>query len=193
MLPIIMAIENDDDRAFVDNLYNTYEKQMYLIANEILKNHHDAQDCVHETVRSIINSLERFRYADDHHYLERLVVVACRNNAINMYNKRHKIRTHEVSTTSIQEESERETWDIPDHTQNVEDLYVSEENCNRIRAIIDSMDKEYRDVVILRSYGMDYEKIASAMKITAEAARQRMRRARQKILEEGGDSLYVGK
>ena len=55
------------------------------------------------------------------------------------------------------------------------------------------MDKEYRDVVILRSYGMDYEKIASAMKISEEAARQRMHRARQKILEEGGDSLYVGK
>ena len=171
MLPIIMAIENDDDRAFVDNLYNTYEKQMYLIANEILKNHHDAQDCVHEVVRCIIDNLEKFRDASDHDYLDRIVVVACRNRAINMYNKRHKIRTHEVSTTSIQEESERETWDIPDHTQNVEDLYVSEENCKLIRSIIDRMELEYRDVVVLRSAGMNYNQIASMMGISAGTAR----------------------
>ena len=48
MLAIIMAIEDDDDRLFVEMIFNKYSKNMYLIAEKILNNHDDAEDCVQD-------------------------------------------------------------------------------------------------------------------------------------------------
>ena len=63
MLAIIMSIENSSDRAFVEDIYHLYSEKMYLIAYDILKNHHDAEDCVQETVVKIIDKIERFKQA----------------------------------------------------------------------------------------------------------------------------------
>ena len=59
MLPIILNIVDDDDRAFVEEIYIRYEKHLYLISMKYLNNHHDAQDCVHETIKLIIESIKK--------------------------------------------------------------------------------------------------------------------------------------
>ena len=87
MLAIIMSIENDSDRSFVEDVYNLYSEKMYLVALDILNNHHDAQDCVHNTIARIIDSIERYKQAQEGNYLIKLIVIATRNNAINMYNE----------------------------------------------------------------------------------------------------------
>ena len=45
-----MAIENEQDRLFVESIFNKYSEKMYLIAMDIINNHHDAEDCVHDTI-----------------------------------------------------------------------------------------------------------------------------------------------
>ena len=64
MLPIILNIVDDDERAFVEKIYIKYEKQLYSISMKYLNNHHDAQDCVHETIKLIIESIENPRAQD---------------------------------------------------------------------------------------------------------------------------------
>ena len=46
MLAVIMAIENEDDRLFVETVFNRYAKKLYLVAYNILGNRADAEDCV---------------------------------------------------------------------------------------------------------------------------------------------------
>lgn len=48
MMAIIMAIEDDDDREFVEKIFDRYEKNMYFTAYDILRNRADAEDCVQE-------------------------------------------------------------------------------------------------------------------------------------------------
>ena len=49
MLPVfIMAIENDDDRTFVAELYARCQPAMQRRALSILKNESDAEEAVHE-------------------------------------------------------------------------------------------------------------------------------------------------
>ena len=49
MLPVfIMAIENDDDRTFVAELYTRCQPAMQRRALSILKNESDAEEAVHE-------------------------------------------------------------------------------------------------------------------------------------------------
>lgn len=49
-----MATLNDDDRDFVSGIVKEYGKQLYYIALDILKNEHDANDALQETMYKII-------------------------------------------------------------------------------------------------------------------------------------------
>ena len=51
-----MEIEDEQDRSLVEQLYLDYEKQLYKLAKGILHDHYDAQDCVHNTIVSVITS-----------------------------------------------------------------------------------------------------------------------------------------
>ena len=64
MLAVIMAITDEDDRLFVETVFNKYSKKMYLIAVNILNNHEDAEDCVQDTIVKIIDQLDNFRKAE---------------------------------------------------------------------------------------------------------------------------------
>jgi len=75
MLWIISAIENEEDRTFVEEIYLKYEKRMYVISYNILNDHHDAEDCVHETVRIIIDSLDKFKSAYKNQALNTLIFI----------------------------------------------------------------------------------------------------------------------
>lgn len=55
MLAVIMAIENEDDRLFVETVFNRYAKKLYLVAYNILGNRADAEDCVQDTFVKIID------------------------------------------------------------------------------------------------------------------------------------------
>ena len=79
MLAIIMAIENEQDRLFVESIFNMYSEKMYLIAMDIINNHYDAEDCVHDTIVKIIDKMERFKQANREDYLIKLIVITCRN------------------------------------------------------------------------------------------------------------------
>ncbi len=190
MLAIIMAIENEHDRLFVESIFNMYSEKMYLIAMDIINNHHDAEDCVHDTIVKIIDKLERFKQANREDYLIKLIVITCRNTAINKYRENQKRNYWEISTTVFDEEEESSIMDIPDLSSNVEKIVINKFTCNYIKEIIDKLDLKYRDVIVLKGYGYGYEEIAYLMHISQELVRKRYSRARKKILEMGGDTLY---
>ena len=190
MLAIIMSIEDSKDRAFVEDIYHLYSEKMYLIAYDILKNHHDAEDCVQETVVKIIDKIERFKQAQHQNYLKKLIVIACRNVAINKYNENKRKNKAEVSTTVYDEDDKAQTMELPDTREDVEKIVLSEYNYRYIKQLIDKLDSKYRDVIVLKSMQFTNEEIAYMMNISVELVRKRYSRARAKILELGGDTLY---
>lgn len=190
MLAIIMAIENEQDRLFVESIFNMYSEKMYLIAMDIINNHHDAEDCVHDTIVKIIDKLERFKQANREDYLIKLIVITCRNTAINKYKENKKRNYWEISTTVFDEEEESSIMDIPDLSSNVEKIVISKFTCNYIKEIIDKLDLKYRDVIILKGYGYGYDEIAYLMHISQELVRKRYSRAKKMIIEMGVDMLY---
>ena len=192
MLPIILNIVDDDDRSFVEKLYYKYEKQLYAQAMKYLENHHDAQDCVHETVGAIINGIEKFKMAQDLGYIERLLSVVCRNCALNMLRVRNRRNEHEQSLVRFNyEEDEYEEIDIPDYEACVDKIYISEENCQYLHDLVNKLDDKYRDVLLFKSMGLDNKSIAEMMNISQDLVRQRYSRARKKLLKMGGDNLYA--
>ena len=54
LLDIMLVALSEDDRDFVSGIFEEYGKQMYSIALDILKNEHDADDALQETMYKII-------------------------------------------------------------------------------------------------------------------------------------------
>lgn len=182
MLWIISDIESEEDRTFVEEIYIRYEKQMYLIANHILNNHHDAEDCVHNTVKIIIDSLDKFRSAYQNQALDSLIMISCRHCAINMYNKKKARNTYETSnTTHNSETDEFTTIDIPDTDAEIDLLINSEERVRTLYQMISELDPIHRDVLTLKMMNFSYEEIAKLLSITQSSARQRVHRAREAL------------
>ena len=121
-------------------------------------------------------------------YLKKLIVIACRNVAINKYNENKRKSQSQFSTTIHGENIE--IADIPDVEENVEKIVLSESNYHYIKQLIDKLDPIYRDVIVLKSMQFSNEEIAYMMSISVELVRKRYSRARAKILEMGGDTLY---
>jgi len=190
LLAIILAIEDEQDRSFVDWIYRTYEKKMYVEAFDILKHHEDAQDCVHETVEKIIDALLDFKAAQDMGSLGGLVLVTCRNHALNLYKQKARRRRYVQLSTDRENGEYEEVENLPDEAADVQKIVISEETCQYIQTLIGELDERYRSVLLLKSQGLDYAQIATLLGITEESARQRMVRGRKQLLEKGGKTLY---
>lgn len=190
MLAVIMAITDEDDRLFVETVFNKYSKKMYLIAVNILNNHEDAEDCVQDTIVKIIDQLDNFRKAEQEEYLIKLIVITCRNTALNKYKSNREKGIEQFSTTVYDEDEESSVMDIPDASSDVEKLVMSDYTCRCLTEIIDSLDYKYRDILVLKGMGYDYDDIARIMNISQVLVRKRYSRARKMILEKGGAALY---
>lgn len=190
MLAIIMAIEDEDDRLFVENIFNNYSEKMYLVAVNILHNHDDAEDCVQDTIVKIIDKLDLFKNAQQENYLIKLVVITCRNTAINKYEKNKKRKKAQFLTSEYGDNDESSMMDIPDYSSNVERIVLSDFICRYVIELINKLDVKYRDVLVLKGMGYDYDEIAYFMNISPDAVRKRYSRAKAMIIEVGGDTLY---
>ncbi len=192
MLPIILNILDDDDRAFVESIYIRYEKKLYVISMKYLQDHRDAQDCVNDTIVLVIESIEKFKTAQDMGYIDRLIAVVCRNRALNILRGKHRKNEHEQSLVRYNYEEEKyEEMEIPDYSSSVDKICVSEENCAYLQGLINRLDDKYRDVILLKSLGFDNKGIAKIMNISEELVRQRYSRAKKQLWEMGGKNLYA--
>ena len=192
MLPIILNIVDDDERAFVEKIYIKYEKQLYSISMKYLNNHHDAQDCVQDTIKLIIEGIEKFKIAQDLEYLEKLITVVCRNRALNMLRLQNRKNEYEQSLSRYNyKENEYEEIDIPDYASSVDKIYISEENLEHLHNLINKLDSKYRDIILLKSMGFDNRGIAEIMNISEVLVRKRYSRAKKQLWEMGGKDLYV--
>lgn len=192
MLPIIMSIADDDDRNFVEEIYVTYEKKLYLISMDYLHNRQDAQDCVHNTIELVIKHIDDFKTAQRNGYLVRLIIVVCRNCAINLLKANHRRYEREQGFVQYnQEEGIYEEFETIDDNSYVEKIYISEQNCELLKDLINKLDDKYRDVVLLKSLGLNTKAIAEIMQISEVLVRKRYSRAKKQLWEMGGKDLYV--
>ena len=188
MLPtmIMVAIENEEDYTFVEKLYDHYDKQMYVIAFSILRHRQDAEDCVHDAVVNLIECLDSFRHIDEERKLRRLLAIAVRNKAIDLY--RRKKRQLEVEA-SLAEELEEGL--IADKDEDMVRMVINEENRQLVSSLVRRLDDIYRDVLLLKfEQEMSTKEIAQFLGISNDLVRMRYMRAKKLLIEMGGEALY---
>lgn len=171
----LCEIEDKDNRSKFEQIYFRYKKEMYIIANKILRNREDTEDAVQDAFVLVMRNLDKIDDVDARttaNYIRTIV----KNRARQIYN-RCKQRE------SLTEDDDFFSF-LPDRFQNVESQIERKELAEILEAMILKLPDKYREVLYLYYYNeKTYSEIASMLDTTEVNARQIARRAR-KLLEE---------
>lgn len=173
MLMFYMSlIDNDDDRAKFEILYNSYRKRMAYVAFAVLGNNEDAEDAVHDTFIKIARNMQSIGNPDSERTLS-YVLKATKNTAINLSQK-NVIRNKHILLDNIENISDE---------QFLEKLCI-QENYKEVIEVIQSFNDTYRDVLYFYFVeGMKAKDIADLLGRSNSAIQQQIVRGKKKLLE----------
>lgn len=142
MLPFLMAVEDVESRDLLEKIYRAYHKEMFYIANDILKNSHDASDVVQTSIIKLIPYIEKI---DDVkcNKTKYLIVTIVKNTAIDLYRKKCNSSLLELEVAE----------DIPDSiSESMEEFVIRLSDAKMIAEKLAQLSPEYADVLTLKYY-----------------------------------------
>ena len=170
MIPVILAIRDENDRSYVELQYKKYGRKLYKLAFKHTNNRLDSEDCVHDTVVVLINHLQDYRSWDEDHQ-KAFLYRCCRFIAIGKYKKNER-NLREIESDVFVE-------NIADVTENVPKKATAREALQKIRDAINEMDPKYGDILYFKAFiGMSNDEIAQIIGISKNLLEVRLHRAR---------------
>ena len=186
MIATISAIRDEDDRSYVEQIYIQYGKKLYLIADNILHNHEDAEDCVIKVIEALIEYIEIYRTWCFEHQIK-FLVKCCRNIAINRYNKKKRQNRYE---TTLHNTDYGVEYDAIDEDAYIDKIIINEENLRRLTELINELDPIYGDLLFFKGImQLKTSEIAKLLEISESLVSMRLTRARKMLLKKRGDEL----
>lgn len=171
MIPmILMAIEDDADRAFMINLYEQCHKAMYRQAYDILRDHGEAEDAVQDTLVKLIGRMAALRTMPQGQLLP-YAVIAAKSTAIDRWRRRKKER---VGAS----EDFAEGWSAAPEEQL--GAFIDMERVDLLSRGLEKLPQRDRDILMYRYIlEMSDEEIAGLLNIKPGSVRMCLSRARK--------------
>lgn len=180
LLDIMLAALSEDDRDFVSVIFEEYGKQMYSIALDILKNEHDADDALQETMYKIIKYVDKFADDDKSKIRNKIMIglrASIRNTSFRNYRKKQNKNKYETDEEEVE-------IDIEDESAIVDDIVIKGEDCRKIKEALLGLSSDLQDTVNLVYYcDFSYVEAAKFLGISDNAVRNRLYQARKKLKE----------
>lgn len=171
MLIYMAMIDSPSDRDKFERLYHKYKFLMLHVAKQILQNHHDAEDAVHQAFISIIENIEKISDVDSPKTRSFIVIISKRK-AIDLLRQNNRRQTVELN-------------------EDIAGLEMPFNLDNPIAAAIAKLPVQYREVLLLRfDNGFTTKEIASMLDISDSGVRKliaRAKRSLQEMLEKEGE------
>ena len=172
-----MAIENDDNRELMIDLYDTYYSLMYEKAKYIVKDAFVAEDMVQETLAKLIDSIGITRKIECC-VLPAYLVICIKRTCID-YLRREKVR-EEHSAASMDDEQYH--FENADDTTDVEAEVLKKLDVDELKSIFLSIPEKLQNVLEYK-YVLDLpdEDIAGLIGVSKNSVRQYLTRARRAV------------
>ena len=172
----LFLLSDEIQRNEFEELYNKYNKLVYVEAYRLLGNDHDSQEIVYETFYKIANSYDSLE-KKELNLLKGYLVRICQNESINLLKKRKKEIPHDYA--------EKPYEDKNSYSRNPVNIITDKQCYERMKELISQLKPIYKDVFMLKAvHKMSYETISETMKISEETAKKRYQRARTQIAEQ---------
>ncbi len=171
------SISGDVD-AF-EELIKGYKKMAYNIALRVLRNKEDAEDISQEALIKVFKNIGSFNMKSSFKvWLYRIVMNTCLD-----FKRKKNIVTYSIDKPLENDENEI-MQDIPDNTYNPDIVIQNELESQMLYDSIDSLDDDFRTVIVLRDMqGLSYKDIASVLSCNEGTVKSRLNRARNKLKE----------
>lgn len=141
MLPVVQTIKDDNDRDYVQRIYEKYRDKMCSVAYSILKQKEESEDCVQDVMRKVVENIERFK-VDDEIYLESLLYISTKNTALDKYRREYVKRKNETSIENFAVDEDDDAWEqveIPCKDKSFDEILIDEENKKILRECISEL------------------------------------------------------
>ena len=174
MLAILLQLIDDpEDKRKIEDLYSRYERLMFVVARDILKDPYKAEDAVNDAFINIIKNFEKIDAVDSPR-TKRFLVIIVRNICFNLLkkDKRHP----EVLSDDVSEKDR--------HTPPAEDKFFDSYSIEKLKEKIITLPAKQRDALYLHvAENMSIKEISSLLGLSSETVKKRIQRARKKLRE----------
>ena len=177
MLIFATMINDVDDRAFMQEVYQQNERLMYAIALKYASNTQDCEDIVHDTVEKLCKNIAKIKGLPNS-ARRAYVVYAVRNTAINFRKHQSTINRHIQQLSGDDSNSE---YDQPESIiERIEDLKEKRTSLTKVWMQLTDAEQE----LLYRKYVLDQttEELAGIFQCSRDSIRMRLSRARRKSL-----------
>lgn len=177
MLIFTTMINDVDDRAFMQEVYQQNERLMYAIALKYASNTQDCEDIVHDTVEKLCKNIAKIKELPNS-ALRAYVVYAVRNAAINFRKHQSTINRHIQQLSGDDSSSE---YDQPESIiERIEDLQEKRTSLTKVWMQLTDAEQE----LLYRKYVLDQttKELAGIFQCSRDSIRMRLSRARRKSL-----------
>lgn len=171
------------DHAAFRQLFDRYHKRVYAVAFGVLKNRHDALDCVQEGFVKVHRHLPNFQGSSSFYtWLYRIVM----NLAIDQLRRRKTSKPVEFDD-SFRRDSQEPGDDVIVARlldENPRKAVIRRELLEKVQAALAELPEYHRQVILLREIeGMSYEEMAEALDVPKGTIMSRLFHARKKMQE----------
>lgn len=174
LMMYLSLVETAEEQSLFEQIYYTYRKQMFFVANGILNDKILAEDAVQEAFLGIAKQISLFRDMPDNK-VKAYVLTAAKNAAINLSKQEQKFQQHH---TGIDQTA------IGSYQDQVLDEQIYKETDQIIRSVIATLPAFQRDILMLRySNHMNCTQIAIALGRKSSTVRKELSRARRALRE----------
>jgi RNA polymerase sigma-70 factor (ECF subfamily) len=152
-------------------LINRHKDKVFTAIYLFVKDRYIAEDLFQDTFIKVVDTLRKNKYREEGRFLPWVMRIA-HNICVDYYRRVNRVPTI----------TNKEGFDIfrllPFASDNAEQKIVREQSNDKIRALIDSLPTEQKEVVILRHYAnMSFKQIAKVTNVSINTALGRMRYA----------------
>lgn len=161
----IMAIEDDDDRAFMERVYLDYRKLMYHVAFGIMRDHYSTEDIINSSCENLCKKISLLRSFDTCK-LKAYVVFTCRNTALNALKFRNRQNARLFYDLDLVSETVTSDDDVAEHilreaeiadlTDGLNQLLPKERDILQLRYLLQKNDQEIAAIYGIKQGSVRY-------------------------------------
>lgn len=180
MLSFILAIEDKQTRDKLEELYLTYNRELYYVAYRILNNYHDAEDVIQNAFIKLSRHLDNISDVKCKKTRAFLVIIV-RNLSLDRCREKKRI---------VPVDFEEEQRDVADDKISLEEHVLHLERGKELAKALDKIHPAYADILSLKYY-YEYsnKEIGELINLSSDNVSLKLHRAKaalRKILSEGG-------
>lgn len=169
---ITAYLETDEQRVTVETLFETYKNLMYNTAYSVLKNPHDAEDAVADTLVKVCRSIDKF-HGESEKAQRLLLYEYTKNTAIDRYRERKRKTCLSLNEILTADDPDSDPCDI-----------VLAEDFGNMQLPLSRLPQKYKDLLIMRyGEGLKYKEIADLLHIKETTVATRLMRAKAMLLK----------